>query len=1225
MPIKSITTKEQIENRIENNVGLKGLKIRKLFTKGKKDIYEGINFENRTSKITNSDGSTVFEMKNVEIPDFWSQVASDVLAQKYFRKKGVPILDEDGNIKKDKDGNEVLGSENSIKQVAHRLAGTWRYWGEKYGYFNSKKDAQNFYDETAWMIVNQMAVPNSPQWFNTGLHWAYGITGKSQGHYYSDPVTGEIKKSEDAYTHPQPHACFIQSVDDDLVNPGGIFDLVTKEARLFKFGSGTGTNFSKIRGKGEPLSGGGTSSGLMSFLKVLDSGAGAIQSGGTTRRAAKMAILDIDHPEIETFINWKVKEEQKVAALVTGSFINHKFLLEIMQSAEKNGLDPNKNPELKKLIIEAKKLYVPLNYIKKVLMMVENGVSSKEFKYETYDTDFRSEAYRTVDGQNSNNTVRVKNEFLEAVEKDADWNLISRVNGEIFKSVKAKYLWDMITKSAWECADPGIQYHTTINEWHTCLSDGEIRASNPCSEYMFLDETACNLYQINLVKFYDDETGEFDMESFKHCVRLSTIILEISVLMSQVPSYTMCEGTFKYRTLGLGYANLGSVLMRMGVPYDSEEGATLTGAITAVMTGEAYASSAEMAKVKGTFIRYPENKNTMLKVMRNHRRAAYASDKKEYEGLTIYPMALNPLKVEKYFIENAQTAWDEALKIGEKYGYRNAQVTCIAPTGTTGLVMDCDTTGLEPDFALVKFKKLVGGGYFKIINKSIKPALKKLGYSKEQILSIVKYAIGHQTLKDAPYINHDTLKEKGFNENVLTAVEAVLPTVFEIKYAFTQWTLGEDFCKEVLGVTDAELKDPEFNLLKKIGFTKQEIEKANEYVCGTMTVEGAPYLKDEHLAVFDCANKCGAIGTRFISSKGHIRQMAACQPFVSGAISKTINMPEEANIEDVADAYLTSWKWMLKANAIYRDSSKLSQPLNTSANADDIYAKLFDFSDDVLDSDKLSVEKVHNALHDIATKQKPIRKELPDERHSLTHKFSVAGHKGFITVGLFEDGNPGEIFISMSKQGSTLAGIMNAWARSVSFSLQYGMPLEEVIESLVYMRFEPSGPTSNKEIPMAQSIMDYIGRWLALRFLDRERAKLYHNEMLVDKSYNEGSSRRILIPIINGKGHTEIKTEHIERFINDELNKNQQTKFEKINMETKTLVNNKLVVPKVVNERNVSDKQISIELEFAKTQQQMALKQNNEDAPMCSECGSITVRNGACYKCLDCGTTTGCS
>lgn len=1207
MPIKSVATKEQIDTRIEENIGAKGLKVKKFFTKGKEDIYEGINFELRTSKITNADGSTVFEMKNVEVPDFWSQVASDVLAQKYFRKKGVPQTDENGN--------QYLGSENSIKQVAHRLAGTWRYWGEKYGYFNSKRDAQNFYDEAAWMITNQMAVPNSPQWFNTGLNWAYGITGSSQGHYYADPITGKVKLSEDAYTHPQPHACFIQSVDDDLVNPGGIFDLVTKEARLFKYGSGTGTNFSKVRGRGEPLSGGGTSSGLMSFLKVLDAGAGAIQSGGTTRRAAKMVILDADHPEIETYIDWKVKEEQKVAALVTGSFINHKYLLEIMKSAEKNGLDPKKNHELKKLITEAKRLFIPLNYIKRVLMMVESGVSSDDFKFETYDTDFRSEAYRTVDGQNSNNSVRVTNAFLEAVEKDLDWNLVNRVNGEVAKTIKAKALWDKVSVSAWQSADPGIQYHTTVNEWHTCLSDGEIRGSNPCSEYMFIDETACNLYQINLGKFYDDKAGTFDLEAFKHCVRISTIILEISVLMSQLPSYTMCEGTYKYRTLGLGYANIGSVLMRMGVAYDSEEGAAVTGAITATMTGESYATSAEMASVKGTFERYAPNKQDMLRVIRNHRRAAYNVDKKEYEGLTTYPMGIDATKIENYFVTTAQKAWDEALKLGEKFGYRNAQTTCLAPTGTTGLVMDCDTTGLEPDFALVKFKKLVGGGYFKIINKSIKPALTKLGYTKEQISEIIKYAIGHQSLKDAPYINHKVLMEKGFGEIELNALEMVMPTVFEIKYAFNKWTLGEDFCKKTLGLTDTELDNPDFNMLEKLGFTKSEIDKVNEYVCGTMTVEGAPYLKPEHLAVFDCANKCGAKGTRFISTKGHIRQMAACQPFVSGAISKTINMPEEAEVSDVSDAYMTSWKWMLKANALYRDGSKLSQPLNTSANADDMYSKLFDFSEDDIQAEAmLNVEKVGQAAL-LAMQQAPKRREMPDERHSLTHKFSIAGHKGFITVGMFEDGTPGELFISMSKQGSTLQGIMNAWARAVSYGLQYGMPLKEVIESLVHVRFEPSGSTSNKEIPMAQSIMDYIGRWLALKFLGKEDAKKYHNEMLVEKSYNEGWSKRILIPVINGKGHTEIKTDHIEQYVNEELNRELQKKAEAIQVQQAV----------AAAPSKIATKQLSMEVEFAKTQQQMALKQNNEDAPMCSECGSITVRNGACYKCLDCGTTTGCS
>lgn len=1210
MSIKSRLKKSELESRIQDNIGSKGLKVKRLFTKGnEKDIYAGINFELRISKITNTDGSTVFEMNNVEVPDFWSQVATDVLAQKYLRKKGVPQKDEKGEVIKDKDGNPVLGGEKSIKEAAYRLAGTWRYWGEKYGYFNSKKDADAFQDEVSWMIVNQMAVPNSPQWFNTGLAWAYGIKGSAQGHYYVDPKTEELKKAKDAYSRPQPQACFIQNIEDDLVNENGIFDLVTREARLFKYGSGSGTNFSKIRGRGESLSGGGTSSGLMSFLKVLDAGAGAIQSGGTTRRAAKMVILNADHPEIEDFINWKVKEEQKVAALVTGSYINHKYLKDIMKSAEENGLDPEKNSELKKLIREAKDLRVPLNYIKRVLMLVENGMKSEEFTVEVYDTDFRSEAYRTVNGQNSNNSVRVDNEFMEAVEQDLDWDLKFRTTGEVCKTLKARELWSQITKAAWMSADPGLQFHTTVNEWHTCPNDGEIRGSNPCSEYMFLDETACNLYQINLGRFYDDEKGKYDIEAFKHAIRLSTIILEISVLMSSLPSKPMAIGTYNYRTLGLGYANLGSLLMRMGIPYESDKGYAMTGTITSILTGEAYSTIAEMAAVQGPFKKFETNKKDMLRVIRNHRRAAYNVSKNEYEGLTIFPLGIEEDYTDQEMLSEAQKAWDIALKLGERYGYRNAQATTLAPTGTTGLVMDCDTTGLEPDFALVKFKKLVGGGYFKIINKSLEPALRKLGYTETQISTIIKYAVGHQTLKDAPYINFTTLKEKGFTQEILDNIEKLLPSMVELKFAFTKWTIGQEFCKSVFNITDNELNDPDFDILKKIGFTQDQIDKANEYICGTMTVEGAPYLKEEHLPVFDCANKNGVKGKRYISAKGHIYQMAAAQAFITGAISKTINMPEEAKVEDINDAYMTSWKVMIKANAIYRDGSKLSQPLNTNASADSVYAKLFDFNEEEESIEaKLSPEKVHEAVKYAVAK--PVRKKLPDERHSITHKFKVSGYKGYITVGLYENGLPGEIFITINKQGSTLAGIMDAWSTAVSISLQYGVPLEDIIKKLVYMRFEPAGPTTNSEIPVAQSIMDYIGRWLALRFLDKNTAKKYHNENLVEKSYNEGSNKRILIPYINGKGHTEIKTDQLETILREEIVKGvEKKKKEEIQVQVQKL------------HTEIADGSTNLTFE----QQQIALKKNNDDAPLCSECGSVTVRNGSCYKCINCGSTTGCS
>lgn len=1203
---QKVISDSDLSNRIEENIGQKGLKIKRYYTKGKSDnIYEGINFEVRTSKIVNTDGTVVFENNQVEVPTTWSQVATDILAQKYFRRKGVPQKDSDGNIILDDEDNPVLGSEKSIKEVAHRLAGAWRYWGEQYGYFNRKSDAQAFEDEVKWMIVNQVAVPNSPQWFNTGLAWAYGITGKPDGHYFVNPQTEDVELAPDSYTRPQPHACFIQNIEDNLMNDDGIFSLVTKEARLFKYGSGTGTNFSKLRGAGEPLSGGGSSSGVMSFLNILDAGAGAILSGGTTRRAAKMVILDADHPEIFEFINWKVKEEQKVASLVTGSYINRQFLTKIVASAYKDGIDPAKNPELKSIIKEAKSLFVPLNYIKRVLMMVENGLKPEDFNYQVFDTDFRSEAYRTVGGQNSNNTVRVTNEFMKIVEEDKDWNLINRVDGKVFKTVKARELWKAIKYAAWSSADPGIQFHTTVNEWHTCPKDGEIRGSNPCSEYMFLDETACNLYQINLGRFYDDTTGEFDIEGFKHVVRLSTIILEVSVLMAQLPSKTMAIGTYNYRTLGLGFANLGSVLMRMGLPYEGEEGYAFTGAISAIMTGESYATSAEMAAILGTFKMYPQNKEDMLKVIRNHRRAAYNSNKEEYEGLTIYPVGLNPKYTDKKLLESAKVSWDFALELGKKFGYRNAQTTAIAPTGTTGLVMDCDTTGLEPDFALVKFKKLVGGGYFKIINKSIEPALKKLGYSPNEIEEIVKYAIGHQTLINAPAINHATLKSKGFTDEILQKVEAVLPTLFELKYGFGEWIIGREFMLNTLRVPEDKISNPDFNLLEFIGYTKEEINSAHEYVCGTMTVEGAPYLKNEHLSVFDCANKCGEKGKRFISYDGHIMQMAAAQPFISGAISKTINMPEEASEEEIGVAYQKSWKLMLKANAIYRDGSKLSQPLNTGASSDSVYAKLFDFSNDELDT-KLTPALVSKSIE--KSIQKPSRHVPPLERHSITHKFTVGGHTGYITVGLYENGNPCEIFITMNKEGSTLSGIMDVWATSLSFGLQYGVPLEEYVRKLVFMRFEPSGLTGNPEIPIAQSIVDYIGRWLAMRFLGKDVAKKYHNPDLVDKSYTTGTNSRILIPYINGKGHTEIREDHAENVV---LTVNNVES----NLEQEVLKNEQL--------KNLVG--TTVKGDFALEQQQLALKQNNEDAPACATCGSITVRNGACYKCVNCGATTGCS
>ncbi|MEM8875955.1 MAG: LAGLIDADG family homing endonuclease, partial [Planctomycetota bacterium] len=1317
------------------------MKITRRFTEAGKDVFSTVEYEKRTSKISNPDGSVVFEMNDAEIPKAWSQLATDIMVSKYFRKAGVP----------QPDGSK--GPERSAKQVIDRLAGCWRHWGETHGYFDSTEDAQAFYDEVCHMLLHQQTAPNSPQWFNTGLHQSYGITGPAQGHFYCDPKTGKLQTSSNAYEHPQPHACFIQSVGDDLVNAGGIMDLWTREARLFKYGSGTGTNFSNVRGEDEPLSGGGKSSGLMSFLKIGDRAAGAIKSGGTTRRAAKMVCLDLDHPDIESFVTWKVREELKVAALVEG--------LKVL---------PEDQRDL------AKKLGLKLDY------------------------DFNGESYQTVSGQNSNNSVRIPNSFFKALEDDGDWTLYRRTDGEAHKTVKARDLWEQISFAAWRCADPGVQYDTTINQWHTCPEGGRINASNPCvtgdtrvltpggiwrridqmihlpsrvitnldkqevhvtegafptgsrevfelfteggysikltadhkvwtksrswveaqhltrddevklpathsavakvgepaepelfqlvgmflseanddiaalhldrtcddaevqqkltayidahwaprpsksrkrqlvttdgtqtaeveteadhnpgfadnrmlsrfggfvkcdedrrlhfseeaftaglaaqkhllrglftadavindsvelhghgpallgdiqtlllgfgikstllggtatqrrqvkatraaatglridpgslgrfvehvgclpgmkcndltnaadhayedsenwdrvdgleplgfqqvfdltepntssfvaagitvhncSEYMFLDDTACNLASLNVLTFYDAETGTFDIDAFKHGTRLWTIVLEISVLMASFPSEAIARQSYQYRTLGLGYANLGAMLMQAGIPYDSEEGRAVCGALTAILTGESYAASAEMAGELGPFEKYPQNKENMLRVMRNHRRAAYDAsndlafkDLGDFEGLDVPPVGIDALQfgdqhplLSRKLLAAARDCWDRALVGGEAHGYRNAQATVIAPTGTIGLLMDCDTTGVEPDFALVKFKKLAGGGYFKIANQSLRPALRNLGYADEQIRDILRYVMGTLTLDDSPAINRESLTEFCFTPADLDAIEASLPAMFELGFAFSPWSLKPETL-EKLGVTEDQKSDPSFNLLRHLGFTKKQIDEANDHVCGRGTVEGAPHLKAEHYPVFDCANKCGKHGTRYIAATGHIRMMAAAQPFISGAISKTINLPNEATVDQIQDCYELSWKLGLKANALYRDGSKLSQPLNIKSDEDiddeesdeNIEAAREEVAADVAEVSNLEdapeaarvIEKiVERVVH------RPLRRRLPDTRQAVTHKFDVGGHEGYITAGLYEDGQPGEVFVTMSKEGSTI-------------------------------------------------------------------------------------------------------------------------------------------------------------------------------------------------------------
>ncbi|TWB82975.1 ribonucleoside-diphosphate reductase class II [Nitrospirillum amazonense] len=1086
------------------------MRIERRFTVDGRDAYEGIAFRTATSEIRNPDGSVVFQAKDIQVPADWSQVACDILAQKYFRRAGVParlrkveendvpsflwrqVADEDALAALPE--KERRGGETSARQVFDRLAGTWAYWGWKGGYFDSEADASAYFDEMRHMLARQMAAPNSPQWFNTGLHWAYGIDGPAQGHHYVDFKTGELVASKSAYEHPQPHACFIQSVADDLVNEGGIMDLWVREARLFKYGSGTGSNFSRLRGDGERLAGGGKSSGLMSFLKIGDRAAGAIKSGGTTRRAAKMVTVDLDHPDIEAYIDWKVVEEQKVCALVAGSKLANKHLNAIMAAAtegmgpDADRLDPTKNKALKRAIIDARKVMIPENYIQRVIQFAGQGYTEMEFQ--TYDTDWDSSAYLTVSGQNSNNSVRVPDAFIRAVKEDADWNLIRRTDGKVAKTLKARDLWDKIGHAAWQSADPGVQYDTTINDWHTCPESGRINASNPCSEYMFLDDTACNLASLNLMEFRRAD-GSFDTDAFRHACRLWTVALEISVLMAQFPSKEIARLSYEYRTLGLGFANVGGLLMAEGIPYDSAEGRAICGAISAIMTGVAYATSAEMAGELGTFPGYAPNATAMLRVIRNHRRAAYGAGE-GYEGLSVTPVPLDAEDCpDQRLIVAARRAWDEALELGEKHGYRNAQATVVAPTGTIGLVMDCDTTGIEPDFALVKFKKLAGGGYFKIINRVVPEALARLGYSATDVARIERYAVGHGTLKGAPGVNHETLAAKGFGAEQLEKLESGLANAFDIKFAFNKWTLGADFLTGALGVPAHKLEEFGFDLLSHLGFAKAEIEAANVYCCGAMTLEGAPGLKAEHLPVFDCATPCGKIGTRYLSAESHIRMMAASQPFISGAISKTINMPNHATVEECKDAYMLSWSLGLKANALYRDGSKLSQPLNAQVlEEDDEDEAIAETTlEKVLEAPTaVRVEVVTERIVEKVVEKvvRAQRERLPHRRKGYTQKATVGGHKVYLRTGEYEDGKLGEIFIDMHKEGAAFRSLMNNFAIAISLGLQYGVPLEEYVEAFTFTRFEPAGMVQgNDAIKMATSILDYVFRELAISYLSR--------------------------------------------------------------------------------------------------------------------------------------------
>ena len=1146
----------------------RGLFVKRHFTKEGIDPLGMFEYEFRSSIIRNADGSIVFEMSDIEVPKGWSQVATDILAQKYFRKAGVPQYDKNGHVLKNEHGQTITGSERSIRQIVKRIAGCWRHWGEKHGYFQSKEDASAFEDEIIYMLVNQMCSPNSPQWFNTGLAYAYGITGTPQGHFYVDPETGILKNSEDAYTRPQPHACFIQSVKDDLVNDGGIFDLVTREARLFKYGSGTGTNFSCLRASGERLSGGGYSSGLMSFLKINDRAAGAIKSGGTTRRAAKMVIVNIDHPDIETFVEWKMREEQKVAALVAGSKSCSKYLNRIIKTAREEQSTDLKNERIKLAVVQAMSKNVPLSYIFRALALAKQGKDRMDFP--VFDTHYESEAYSTVSGQNGNNTVRVSNRFLESVENDAEWGLVARTDGHVMRKVRARELWDRIAFAAWSCADPGLQFDDTINEWHTCPVDGRINASNPCSEYMFLDDTACNLASLNLMKFLDEGTGLFDVDSFEHAVRLWTVALEISVLMAQFPAEEIAKKSFEFRTLGLGYANLGTLLMVLGIPYDSPEGRAVCGAISAIMCGKAYETSTEMARELGPFLAFTRNRDHMLRVIRNHRHAAYNASEKEYEGLSTKPMGIDPKSCPEYLVKAARKCWDNAYQMGEKHGYRNAQVTVIAPTGTIGLQMDCDTTGIEPDFAIVKFKKLAGGGYFKIVNASVKKALVKLGYTPQQISDIEKYCVGRGTLSGCPHVNADTLSAKGFSAEKIARIEAQLPKAFDIRFAFNRYVLGEDFLKG-LGFTEAETDSPKFDLLSKLGFPKQHIDEANEFVCGTMMLEGAPHLKNEHYAVFDCASRCGKRGRRSISYIGHIKMMAAAQPFITGSISKTINMPSDATVDDIKEAYVLSWKYMLKSNALYRDGSKLSQPLNTTADVDeDELAQLLGLGEDI--DETFGPAQLQSKILGRIN-----RRKLPTKRRGFVQEARVGGHKVYLKTGEYPDGALGEIFVDMYKEGAGYRALLNCFAIAVSKGLQYGVPLDEFVDTFTFTRFEPSGVvTGHESIKNATSIIDYVFRVLGYEYLGRQ-------DFVHVKTMN-GDSAHALQP-------------HIE--------------------EQKTQV--KLTQPGEGEEGNeAKGGNFDVKSRVAKAQ--------GFTGAQCLACGSMKVKqNGSCQVCVDCGETTGCS
>jgi len=1068
-----------------------GLSIERKFTTPRENPLDGVTYELRDSVITNPDGSVVFEMRGAEVPSGWSQLASDIAISKYFRKAGI-------------NGDPKRG-ERSVRELVYRVAHTIREAGENLGgYFASPEDAESFEMELSHLLVNQRAAFNSPVWFNCGLYQRYNIEG-SGGNWAWDPATDAQRETNSAYEHPQCSACFIQAVDDDLM---GIYDLLKNEARLFKYGSGTGTNFSRIRGRQEMLSGGGTSSGLMSFLEVFDRAAGSTKSGGTTRRAAKMVCLDMDHPEIVDFIEWKVKEEKKAQALIGAG----------------------------------------------------------------YEADFNGEAYHTVSGQNSNNSIRVTDAFMNAVEGDGEWRTYMRTTGQVCDTYKARDLWHKIAESAWGCADPGLQYDSTINDWHTCPNTARINASNPCSEYMFLDNSACNLASINLTKFLAED-GSFDVDGYEQAIRVLILAQEILVDFSSYPTDEIAQNSHDYRPLGLGYANLGTLLMRLGIPYDSDKGRAICGALTAVLCGRAYATSAEIAASKGAFPGYATNTQPFMRVMNKHRDMAYLVDEPGLPGM----QHDTPPGCPDHLVRAARTAWDDAVTLGDRYGYRNAQATVLAPTGTIGLLMDCDTTGIEPDFSLVKFKKLAGGGYFKIVNQSVPPALSRLGYTDVQVTEIVSYVQGTNTFTGAPHVNRSYLLEKGFTETDIQKAEKSLHGVFDVAQALAPWVLGTE-CFDRLGVPAEEYNKPTFNLLRWWKLEPGHIDELNDVVVGRMTIEGAPHLRAEHYEVFDCANRCGKSGERFLEAMAHVRMMAAAQPFLSGAISKTVNLPNEATIEEVENIYKEGWKLGLKAVALYRDGCKMSQPLSSQSDSSE--------EEEVETKSNAPIARVAPSLHEqIKSAPTTVRHRLPKKRTGWTQEARIGGHKVFLRTGEYESEELGEIFIDMHKEGAAFRSLMNCFAISVSMGLQHGVPLQSYVDQFTFTRFEPQGIVEgHPNIKFATSIIDYVFRVLGVEYLRRyEFAQVPPKEEQLEL---ENPTDVAAVARNEGIRVTEPPPEHVP------------AEQESFGFDAKN------------NTASALEQQLG---------------EMMGDAPMCDSCGHITVRNGACYKCLNCGNSMGCS